>query len=622
MTAMSNFNANLALLRRKNHALAEMLSGMCDSASITVENTAAGDAVPVVSREGKKLLIHSKFDPVKEAERFTGEVDPAEFDLIVVMGFGFAYHLQALLSRMNDDSVLLVIEHDSFMIRAALASRDLSSLLADPRLTIMVRPGEDDFGELLRGKSSKRVSFVTHRGSFQLDPEYYTSAAGIARSWLSTKEVNIATLAKFEKIWSANIARNIRRFIAAPDAGIFYGRFTGVPAIVVAAGPSLDTSIEFIARNRDRALIIAVDTAFGLLAKHGIDPHFCLAVDPQAVNARYFEGAGPSNAVLVADPTVHPAVFRFFRGRSAVTGIAFEMMRWIETIAGTKAEISHGGSVSTNAYDFASRLGASPIIMVGQDLAFTGGYAHARGSYLDEQVHLRRTRVFTAEMFNRRQLTALPAIYVRGIGGGRVRTNQKMVIFMSWFEKRNDPSLINASAAGALIPGVRHCRADELDLAHAAADPAVAIAAIMGDAASEGDRAALHARFRDRLASMAAEVEALIPVLQRSVGFSQNLVGEMAAKNRNQGKVDYILAKLAEADRIVESRSAIKDMISFTVQRVIHTITEGYDIDEGDAGLPDEVRVAKRSHYLYKGLLDGALFNRKLFGKMAAALKN
>ncbi len=616
MTEMTLLIQNFTVLKKKNRPLYDLLESLPDDENITAESTGNGDPVPVVLVQGKKVLIHSRFNPVKEAERFISGIDPSDYDLIVVLGFGFAYHLQVLLEKMNNDSVLLVIEHNASMIRAAFSHRDLSTLLNDARLRIMLQPGEDDFAAILKGKSSKRVSFITHRGSYQLDPEYYTSASGIARSYLSTKEVNIATLAKFEKIWSSNIARNIRQFIYTPGAGIFYDKFRGMPAIIVAAGPSLDRSIEFIRQNRDRALVIAVDTAYGLLVKNGIRPHFCLAVDPQVVNARYFEGAPDTGTVLVADPTVHPAVFRLFRGRAVTTGITFEMLKWIEKISGEKGEISHGGSVSTNAYDFAKRLGASPIVMVGQDLAFTGGYAHARGSYLDEQIHLKRTRTATAEMFNRRQLTALPGIFVRGISGEKIRTNQKMVIFMSWFEKRDDASLVNASAGGALMPGVRHVPSGELNFPAPGNDIIEMIETIYHESLGGRLGPDLEKKFARTLETMSREIDALLPVLQRSVGFSENLIREIRQKNRNQGKIDYILSKLSEADRIVESRSAIKDMISFTAQRVIHTITEGYDIDEEDQSLSDEERVAKRSHYLYMGLLEGAQFNRKIFRKM------
>jgi hypothetical protein len=97
-------------------------------------------------------------------------------------------------------------------------------------------------------------------------------------------------------------------------------------------------------------------------------------------------------------------VFRFIRGPVAVCGIAFDGMKWIEKICGEKGEITHGGSVSTNAYDFARRCGCSPVYLCAQDLAFSRGLAHARGSYLDELIHLRTDRFAPATVFNRRQL--------------------------------------------------------------------------------------------------------------------------------------------------------------------------------------------------------------------------
>ena len=464
---------------------------------------------------------------------------------------------------------------------------------------------------------------MLHRGSHQAEPGYYANMQEIARSFLSTKEVNIATLAKFEKVWASNIARNIGTFTASPGANVFFDRFRDVPAIVVAAGPSLHAGLDFVRANRDRAVIVAVDTSYKILMARGIEPHFCIVVDPQMINARYFEGTGPSSTILVADPTVHPSVFRLFRGRVAMTGVAFQLMKWIERLSGDRGEITHGGSVSTNAYDFARRLGCSPVILVGQDLAFTGGYAHARGSYLDEQVHLRTGRLYTPEMFNRFQLTALPKIFVKGIGGGTVHTNQKMMIFLSWFEKRRDGRLINATQDGAFIPGVRHARPAEIAMPAAPADVAARIDGLFRNAAT-GAGPEARARFMTLLGRIRGEIDSLVPVLEKAVGFSGSLLALIEERNRgasgDRSKVDYLLKKLAETDRAIESKTDAKDMISFTVQRVLHTITEGYEIDEDDGHMAGEELVAKRSRYLYEGLLDGAKFNGKILGKMAAIL--
>ena len=131
----------------------------------------------------------------------------------------------------------------------------------------------------------------------------------IARSYVSTKDVNIATLAKFEKIWSSNIVRNISNVIETGGADLFFDKFKNIPAIVVAAGPSLLKSIDFIKKNQERALIIAVDTSYSVLLRHGIESHFCVCVDPQVVNARYFEGVTEGKTILVGRTGCAPVSF-------------------------------------------------------------------------------------------------------------------------------------------------------------------------------------------------------------------------------------------------------------------------------------------------------------------------
>ncbi len=618
----SHREKNFQILRDRYPGIYKKIAKISFDEAIRVVETKKGDYVPAIKREGRDIFIHSRFDPVKEAERFISEISSIGHNLFIVFGFGFAYHIEELLRDTPEDSMVIVIERDPAVLLAAVTYRDLTAELKNERLLILLAPDDDEVTESLAGKSSKSVSFITHRGCYRLYPHYYSNMLEGVRSRLSTKDVNIATLAKFEKIWNSNIARNIRYFLELPGAGIFYNRFRGIPAIVAAAGPSLTKSIDFIREKENKCIIIAVDTAFGILLKNGIEPHFCITVDPQVINARYFEGLRYSKTLIVADPTVHPSVFHFCAGRAVTTSVAFNIMKWIEWIAGEKGEITHGGSVSTNAYDFARRLGAGPLIMVGQDLAFTGGYAHARGSYLDEEFHLRTDRLNNVQMFNRRQLTALPKILVKGIKSEKVHTNQKMMIFISWFEKTRDENLINAGYDGAFIRGIRHEAAENIKIEKSSADIDSVINNIYENNLISGeDLANKKERLLKRIGEMIKESDSLLPHIENAVNLSENLLSLIEKDQRDQNKVDYILKKLSKIDELIESKENIKDMISLTIQKVIHTINEGYEIDDNDRDLDEDSLAAKRSGYLYKGLLEGALFNRKILGKMYAILE-
>ncbi len=616
----SFFEDNIAIIKKNNPSLYTLISNIQLTGRISNIVSGTGDTIPIVKLDNKKIYIHSKYDPYKEAERLISRIGPADFDLFIVFGFGYAYHIEELIKKLHGNSIALILEKDPEMLKTAITSRDLAGVLSDERLKIIADPDEEKIAMMLRGKSSYRVSFITHRGSYQIYPEYYSNLIRITRSYLSSKEVNIATLSRFEKTWTANIARNIREFTGLPGANIFYDKFTGIPSIIAGAGPTLNKSIDFIKKNQNRSVIICVDTSYMILRNNGIVPHFCITVDPQVINARYFERNVNGDTVFISDPTVHPSVFRLIKGDIATLGTAFEMMKWIEKIAGKKGELAYGGSVMTNAYDFAKRIGASPVVLTGQDLAFTGGLAHARGAYLDEEMFLRQNRFNTPDMKNRFQLTALPKIKVKGILSKEVYTNQKLMIFLNWFEKRNDPDLINATHDGAYIKGIKHVTAENIFFPEISGNAFNTIHSIYkkGKAGIENTRM-VRKSLLDKCVSMREELDKLITILRNAISLSAELM-DIVRKDKKNTRLDYILGKLSETDKILYSKDTLLEMIGFTVQRVIHTITEGYEIDANDNRFGKEELTAKRSHFLYSGILEGSEFNMRILDKMIRLL--
>jgi len=610
------FNKNINALAAKNSGLSERLR-QAAAGYVEVVESKNGYPVPCInSADGRKIFIHSRVDPIREAERFIAEIDPSDRDLVIILGFGFGYHCELMLDKISPEVNIVAIEKDEPLLKKAFESRDLERLLKADNFFILADPSESLLSDIFRGKSSRNVLFITHRGSSQLYPDYYLNISSIIKSYISTKDVNIATLARFEKTWGSNTSRNIGVISRSCGVNQFYGMFAGTPAIVVAAGPSLTQSLGFIRDNIDKAVIIAVDTSYKLLIDNGITPHFVLSVDPQLINARYYEGITETETVLVSDPTVHPSLLRFFKGRLSLTGIAFDMMKWIDDVCGEKGELTHGGSVSTNAYDFAKRLGASPVVMVGQDLSFTSGLAHAKGSYLDEQIHNRTFRLNNAQMYNRRQLASLPPVYLRGVRGARVLTNQKMMIFQNWFEKRNDPDLVNATYNGVLINGVKNIPHDRLPFDYPGAAIRTKINRLYDKFRNENDSWKIE-KLQKRIDDMLEEIESLIPLLEKASAYAAELSGmiETGRDKSDPGKMSFILKKLSETDKFIESMKKSKGLISFSIQRVIHTITEGYELSGGRKD-----NAAERSLFLYRGLLEGTLFNKKILGKMKLML--
>ncbi|MFW6366177.1 MAG: motility associated factor glycosyltransferase family protein, partial [Spirochaetota bacterium] len=400
--------------------------------------------------------------------------------------------------------------------------------------------------------------------------------------------------------------------IESVPASSYYGRFQDTDAVIVGAGPSLVDTLPELTKIQESCLIIAVDTSYRICLDNGVIPHFVLCADPQLINARYFEQITESDTVLIADPACHPSVLRLFKGPHALSGMPFDMFSWIEEITGEMGEITHGGSVSTNAYDFAKRLGVPRVYLVGQDLGFTHNLAHCRGSYLDEMMFLKVNRFYNQEMANRRQLRALPAIYQPAIGGGTVQTNQKMMIFKQWFERRNDPALLNASSGGMELFAIPH---SPLPKGGSAADIRSRVMSIHDAGRISGsERMRRRERVRERIDRISNENDLLLEKLVQAVEHALRLrevIGQRGAEREAQ----QLIGKLDAVDEYIGRFSASKSIVGMSVQRTIHTVQEGYDLDTEECS--DAERIAGRSHYLYSGLLDGCRFTRRVLAKMS-----
>lgn len=613
---MNKFEMNLSFLKRFDWIDCSVVENADDS-SIEIVLNKNKEAVPRVVSGGNKLFLHSKFAPEKEADRFVSDVEFENYNLFIVFGFGFAYHIERILKLAPKNSHVLVIEKSFELLKAALKNRNLENILMDERLLLLVDPSEDDIAEVMQGKSSFKITFLMHPGSHRAWPDYYNNVSNITKSYLSSKEANIATLAKFEKLWSSNIAANIVNMIENPGVSIFYNKFQGHNALVVGAGPSLTNSIEFIRKNRNHFIVIAVDTAFYLLKKHGIDPHFCITADPQIINARYFENNNDSTAVIVADPVSHPSIFRFYNGPISVTSPPFETFKWIEDFTGEKGEVTHGGSVSTNAADFANRLGVENVYLIGQDLSFTGGYAHAKGSYLDEQIHNVTNRYKNEQCFNRIQMTALPKIMVKGIKSETVHTNQKMVIFLNWFENKPKYGLVNLTDDGAYIKNVEHLDKDKITF-NVEVDFDKLIQNIYDNHYNNvsHDKVLNKEKILKKIELMINEVDALNERLLTASVVSEELFEKIKNRSSDKQRIGILVDKLDRIDEYIKSRTGVKDMIGLTVQKVIHTITEGYDIPDADENLSEDAESVRRSVFFYKGMKDGVDFNCKVLLRM------
>lgn len=417
--------------------------------------------------QGQPRWGYSRYNPQLEIERELSRVDRSRVIIPLVAGIGLGYLLRGLYSHCRDNFYdCILIEPDLQSFQLALHHTPLDDVLADPRLHIHLGTDLKSLAEFIQARlpsiMSSTLFVFPHSVSQMLYPEFY------AQAFASIQHKIRLTQAEFDLLFrsGARIQRNVWANLPTALRSISLegvrGLLQGKPVAVIAAGPSLDDNVFRLKRQQDRLALIAVDTAYRTLKRHGIEPHIVVSTDPTPLNEAHFKDIEPSpETILAFDPEVYASIPRRWPYRTLLLNLEkTALTRWIETVAGPFGYLRKGGSVGHTAFYLARELGADPIVFIGLDLAFRpdGGATHTRGSALHRlyasipegtcQTVLRGTEHVSSQ---REDL-----VWVEGIHGKPVPTSPVMKLYIHQFTEEfavTRARLIDATEGGARLRG-------------------------------------------------------------------------------------------------------------------------------------------------------------------------
>jgi hypothetical protein len=332
-----------------------------------------------------------------------------------------------------------VVEPERAVFAKALSCRDLTQILGAPELFWHLGEEAEAVVMTLDALPLGRLRVLRLPSPLPLTSEYFRRVDAAVRRLLDRREVNLNTLRRFGRLWIRNLTANLREFVASPGVGQLRGSFDGVPALVLAAGPSLDAVLPFLAELQRRMLLVAVDTSFRLCREAGVEPDLLVTVDPQYWNTRHLDRAHVEEAVLVSESSAHPRLFRSSGTPDpAVYFVSsfFPLGRILEDALGSKGQVGAGGSVATTAWDLARLLGCRPIYMAGLDLGYPGARTHCRGAYFEERMHQEAERLHPAETARFQALRDAGPFLLGNPAGGFTLTDRRLIIYKWWFENQ------------------------------------------------------------------------------------------------------------------------------------------------------------------------------------------
>jgi hypothetical protein len=237
----------------------------------------------------------------------------------------------------------------------------------------------------------------------------------------------------------SNYLTNFPKLRHAKKGRELFSAFKGVPALILAAGPSLEKEIEEIRAWQNRALLFAGGTSLNALSFFSLIPDFTCALDPEPPIRRFL------------DQTAYEVPF-FYQNRVSqeLLGLVHGPKLWIpdngnypieewvqEQINLESSTFDAGWNVSTFCTALATALGCSPIIFVGLELSTASEEVYAKGV-------LEKIGKEFVEAFD--------------VHGKKVKTKQDWLMAASWLEQfakeHPETEFFNATKGGLALSSI------------------------------------------------------------------------------------------------------------------------------------------------------------------------
>lgn len=410
----------------------------------------------VMEYNNRYWYVNSRYNPENDAKVWAEQFEEVNRSgILIILGLGNGMHIRELLKKIGEYNFVMIIEPSAELFYTMISNVDMRDIFRDQRVILEVSGVSDgvfvEFMTNMIDYSNFKITEIHSLNNY--NRVYQDKYKYIIDTYKSTVELIILdrnTHLSFSNVMVKNLLFNYNDIIEQYTINELKKRFddidkSGIPAIIVAAGPSLDKNVKQLKKAEGKALIIVVDTALKPVLNAGIEPDLAVLVDPNKPLI-LFEHEKVKDIPMVVSYKANHKVLERQKAKRFYFGEPSQYITYIyKKHTGLDIEgLANAGSVANVAFSLAVYLGFKNIILVGQDLAFKGNQSHVSSAYgqnVDKAFMTKITQV----------------IEVEGIDGGMVETMKNMEAYLRWFEQQiiinSDIEVIDATEGGAKKKG-------------------------------------------------------------------------------------------------------------------------------------------------------------------------
>lgn len=456
---MDCLEQNMSLIKNIYPDLYIKLKNIFDKKEYSYTNieeteTKDGNKALIVEKDSTKYRLNSLYRPLKEAEKWADQYEFQNINVSVIMfGIGNGLFVKEMLKRLKPDAKVYLYEPDISVFLYVLNNIDISDIICDNRIYLFVRNVNSERFKLLLQNGTDWLSIsaqivCNHPVYNKIYTDEFEEFLNVVYSANSLAKVNIDTERYLSDILVNNAIKNLKYIKESNYISEFIGKISqDIPAIIVAAGPSLDKNIDELKRAEGKAFIFATDTAVKYLLKHNINFDAIITIDAKK-GAWHLKDERCHNIPLFCVLEAKDRMMEMHTGRKIWFRGSVYMYDLYSKFNRVFPGYNSGGSVATAAFSVCLSMNFKNIVFIGQDLAYDGEVTHAGGV----------VKKIIGEKSGKKQVDA--------INGGKVWSRYDWLIYLEWLENSirdiKGINVIDATEGGAFIHGSKVMKLSEV----------------------------------------------------------------------------------------------------------------------------------------------------------------
>ncbi|ADK81060.1 motility associated factor glycosyltransferase family protein [Sediminispirochaeta smaragdinae] len=414
----------------------------------------------------ENYLIHSKYDPLREAYQFAERLAPCSlFSWIIIIGDLFAYLATAIHEKFPQAHIISLspergLVQSSFSLDEMIQKgvyrwedKNLATLQLFLDDCIPDHAVQDlrvlHWNPVLRaypGWSKEVIRVITERAD--LLSANYTTSRVFARRWLKNGLAHLA----FD-------------YMQGPLHMItsIHG-----PTIVAASGPGLSEFFPLLARYRDFYFLCALPSSLKALHEAGLSPDLIMHADAGYWATLHLHNLShlheeKQKPILFSSLTSAPFHQRQEKNERYVHGMFIEEDSPFAIESPSLIHLPARGTVAANAFDLLNQIATGPIFFAGLDLAASDLRFHVKPHTFDSRITSGTYR-YEPEL-HRRFIRSLEQGFS---GSGLRKSSNALSLYARFFSNRTDVKGISriTSSCSISLPGDKEITFLERFLAH------------------------------------------------------------------------------------------------------------------------------------------------------------